>query len=398
MINAVKEKSEAYFEDTVQFLRDIVAIPSFSGEERAVIERTKTEMEKLGYDEVIVDSLGNCLGRIGSGKRAIAFDGHVDTVGVGNKDLWSVDPFRGTFTEGRIYGRGSCDQKGGLASAVYAGRIIKDIGVPDDVSVWVAATVLEEEFEGLNWKYIIEEDKIRPDAVILTEPSDLKIKIGHKGRIDLKIRVEGVSCHGSTPDLGDNAIYKITPIITDIEQLHKNLPENESFGKGSIAVTDIRSTSPAINAIADSSEIVLDRRLIPGETLESVIKELESLPSFQKAGAKVILPEFEVKSYTGLEYRAKPYYATWIMENNHPLVENALMTYKEIFLEQAETGVWNFSTDGVVTKGIFDIPTIGFGPGDDRTAHTPDEYIPAEHLKKAAEFYASLVYNWSKQR
>ncbi|MCP4724157.1 MAG: YgeY family selenium metabolism-linked hydrolase [bacterium] len=393
MINMQNKMNDTYYEESLNFLRDIIAIPSFSGEEGPVLERIRIEMERLGFDEVFIDPLGNLLGRFGSGRRIIAFDGHVDTVGIGNEDLWTVDPFKGAFRDGKIYGRGSCDQKGGLVSAIYAARTAKDIGIPEDYSILVAATVLEEEFEGLNWKYIIEENKIVPETVILTEPSGLKIRIGHKGRIDMKIRIEGISCHGSTPDLGENAIYKMIPLVSEIEQLHRELPEIKLFGKGSIAVTDIRSTSPAINAIADSSEIMLDRRLIPGDTLESAMKELQELPSFKKAGAKIILPEFEVGSYTGLKYKANPFNASWMMEENHPIVQKALDSYQEIFGEKTEPGVWSFSTNGVGTKGLFDIPTIGFGPGDDKLAHTPDEYIPAEEIKKAAEFYTALIYN-----
>ncbi len=392
MTDRLRELSGMYFEESVKFLRDIIAIPSLSGEESSVIERISGQFEKLGFDEIYIDLLGNLTARMGFGKKIIAFDGHVDTVGIGNESLWTVDPFNGAYKDGKIYGRGACDQKGGLVSAIYSAKMAKEIGIPEDYSVMVAATILEEEFEGLNWKYIIEEDKTVPEAVILTEPSKLKIRIGHKGRIDMKIRVEGVSCHGSTPDLGENAIYKMMPLVNEIEKLHKNLPEKELFGKSSIAVTDIRSTSPAINAIADSAEIMLDRRLIPGESLESAIKELEQLPSFKNSGAKVILPEFEINSYTGLKYKANPFYSTWIMEEDHPLVRNALNSYMDVFGENTEPGVWSFSTNGVGTKGLFDIPTIGFGPGDDRLAHTPDEYIEAEEIRKATEFYTSLIF------
>ncbi|MFC1553059.1 YgeY family selenium metabolism-linked hydrolase [candidate division KSB1 bacterium] len=393
MKNKIIDIADTHTNDIIKFLREITAIPSFSGEEGQVIDRIKSEMEKIGFDDIFVDPLGNLLGRLGSGEKILAFDGHCDTVGIGNQDLWTCDPFKGGFEKGLIFGRGCCDQKGGIASMIYAAKILKEIGIPENKTIWFVVSVLEEEFEGLNWKYIIEEDKIIPNAVILTEPSNLQIRTGHKGRIDIKIRTEGISCHGSTPELGENAIYKMVPIVTEIEQLNINLPEKPVFGKGSVAVTEIKSTAPAINAVADSAEIHLDRRLTSGETLESSIKELEELPSFKNGKAKIKIPAFEVKSYTGLRYNAEAFYATWDMQKDHPLVKSAIKTYQDIFKVAAETGIWNFSTNGVATKGIFDIPTIGFGPGDDKYAHTPDEQIPVDHLSIAAGFYTLLVHN-----
>ena len=209
--------------EITEFVREIVRIPSLSGEEGEVIERIKEEMIRAGYEDISVDPMGNLVGRIGSGARILAIDGHCDTVDVGNLDTWEVDPYAAELRDGVIFGRGAVDQKGGLASAIYAGRIIREIGVPEDLSLLVVASVYEEEAEGLSWQYIIRESGIRPEAVLLTEPTDMRICIGQRGRMEMKVMVAGISSHGSAPDRGVNAIYKIAPIIQEIERLHERL-------------------------------------------------------------------------------------------------------------------------------------------------------------------------------
>jgi putative selenium metabolism hydrolase len=380
--------------DVVKFLREIIAVPSLGGREEAVVRRIKEEMLKIGYDKVWVDPLGNLMGIIGSGERIIALDGHCDTVGIGNPDNWQWDPFEGKYRDHIIYGRGACDQKGGLASAVYAGKILNEIGVPDGVSLLVVASVLEEDYEGLCWQYILKNSNIKPEVVLLTEPGNLEIKIGQRGRMEMKVKTRGVSCHGSAPDRGENAIYKIAPIIRDIQQLDKKLQSSSILGKGTIAATEVSSTAPSLCAVADSAVLHLDRRLTEGETMETCLKEIENLPSVKAVDARVTTPEHQVKSYTGLIYPIKAYYPMWVMDRAHPLVQGALGVYEKQFAQKAPVGVWNFSTNGVAIKGMFDIPTIGFGPGREELAHTPGEHIHEDELIRAMEFYAAFVRNF----
>jgi len=391
MKEKIEQIAESLKEDVVKFLREIITIPSMSGKEEAVIQRIKKEMEKIGYHKVRIDPMGNLLGIMGSGKRIIALDGHCDTVGVGNPDTWEFDPFKGDYHDNIIYGRGACDQKGGLASAIYAGKILKEIGIPDNISLLVTASVLEEDFEGLCWQYIINEGKIRPEAVLLTEPSNLQIKIGQRGRMEMKVKTRGISSHGSTPERGENAIYKIAPIIRDIEQLNKKLHSKSILGKGTITATDVMSTAPSLCAVADSAALHLDRRLTGGETMDSSVNEILNLPSVKTVDAGVTVPEYNIKSYTGLVYPVKAYYPMWLMEETHPLVRSAERAYQEQFSQKAEVGVWAFSTNGVVTKGGEDIPTIGFGPGKEEFAHTPYDQVSEDDLVKAMEFYAAFI-------
>jgi putative selenium metabolism hydrolase len=395
MRRRIAQIAESLKEDVIKFLREIIAIPSMSGKEEVVIQRIKKEMEKIGYHSIWIDPLGNLLGIIGSGNRIIALDGHCDTVGVGNPDTWEFDPFKGDYHDNIIYGRGACDQKGGLASAIYAGKILKEIGIHHNISLLVTASVLEEDFEGLSWQYILDEDKIKPEAVMLTEPSNLEIRIGQRGRMEMKVKTRGISCHGSAPERGENAIYKIAPIIRDIEQLNKELPikSQSLLDKGTVTVTNVRSSAPSLCAVPDSATLHLDRRLVKGETMETSVKEISSLPSVsvKASDIQITVPEYSIKSYTGLVYPVKAYYPMWLMEKTHPLVQCAERAYQKQFSKKAEVGVWAFSTNGVVTKGRRDIPTVGFGPGKEEFAHTPNDQVSINDLVEAMKFYAAFV-------
>jgi putative selenium metabolism hydrolase len=393
-MNDILKLAESIESELVQFLRDVVKMPLGSGKEGPVIERIKKEMEKIGYDEVKVDKLGNLFGRLGSGPRVLAIDGHCDVVDIGNRDNWTVDPTGDEIIDGELYGRGACDQKGGLTCAVYAGKVLKEVGVPKDVTLWVVASVMEEDCDGMCWKYIIEEDQFKPEAVLITEPTNLNIYRGHRGRLEMKVQTSGVSCHGSAPERGVNAIYKMSPIIEEIEALHPRLKDDAFLGKGSITVTDIRSTSPSLCAVADSCTIHLDRRLTAGETIESALAEIRKLPAFQKAEAKAWVPDYTVPSYTGLHYGMPSYFPTWVLEENHPVLKSAVKSYTNLFNSKPKLGKWTFSTNGVGIMGMFGIPTLGFGPGDEVQAHAPNERIPVDHLHKAVAFYAEFVRNF----
>ncbi len=398
MKEKIEELASIYKEDLTEFLRDIVSIPSMNGDEGAVILRIEKEMNKLEYDEVWIDGLGNLFGRIGNGSRLLVIDGHTDTVGVGNPENWTVDPFSAEIKDGFLYGRGAADQKGGLASAVYAGKIVKEAGIPDDVSLIVAATVLEEDQEGISWQFILEEKNVFPDAVLLTEPSELGIRIGQRGRVEIKIETKGVSSHGSAPDRGENAIYKMAPVIKEIEQLNGRLKDDKILGKASITISEIKSTAPSLCAVADSASVHLDRRLTTGETFETAIEEIRNLDSVRKSGAKVSCPDYNVLSYTGQKKFVKAYFPTWLMDKNDPLVHAAGETFVRLYNKEPEIGTWVFSTNGVTTKGIYDIPTIGFGPGEERYAHAPDERIRIDEVVSAVAFYAIFVRLWGDKR
>jgi len=380
----------------VKFMQDIVRIPSLSSREGAVIQRIREEMEGLDYDEVTMDPMGNLLGRIGSGQLVIALDGHVDTVDVGDPSLWERDPHSGEIEDGILYGRGSSDMKGGVASSVYAGALLKQNGLPEEITLYVTATVQEEDCDGLCWQYIVEEDGLRPDLVVITEPTSLCIYRGQRGRMEMEVHTSGISCHGSAPERGDNAIYKMAGIIADIENLNERLVPRDPLGKGSITISEIRSTSPSLCAVADGCTIHLDRRLTTGETEETSLAEILALPSVLAAGATVTLLEYAVPSHTGLSYPTRKYYPSWETPASDPAIKLAKKAYVEAFGQEPETGFWTFSTNGVATAGMHGIPTIGFGPGHEHFAHAPNEQTEVEHLVRSTAFYAALVNTLAK--
>lgn len=379
-----------YTPGMVRFLRDMIAIPSESADERAVIHRVGDEMAAAGFDEVKTDGLGNILGRVGSGRTIVALDGHVDTVGVGDRSTWSRDPYKGELKDGIVFGRGAGDQEGGVAAAVYGARILRDLAPDDDYQVWVTATVMEEDCDGLCWQYILREHVLSPAVVVITEPTNLGVYRGHRGRMELEVRTQGRSCHGSAPERGINAIYKMAPIIADIERLNERLSAHADpfLGHGSVTISEIRSTSPSLCAVADSSAVHLDRRLTAGETLESAVAEVESLPSVKKNEATVTVLDYARPSYTGLTYPTKKYYPTWVLEETDPAVVAAVCAGQQALGVRPAVGKWTFSTNGIATCGLFGVPTVGFGPGHEIYAHSPEDQCPVAHLTQAAAFYA----------
>jgi len=386
----IVEQAESYRSEISAFLRDMIRIPSESCEEEKVVLRIKEEMEKLGFDKIEIDEMGNILGYIGHGSHVIAMDAHIDTVGVGDESLWDYDPFEGYEDDEIIVGRGSSDQEGGMASMVYAGKIIKDLGLEDDYTLVITGTVQEEDCDGLCWHYILEEDDIKPEFVVITEPSSCNIYRGHRGRMEMKVSTHGVSCHGSAPERGDNAIYKMAPIINELKALHPNLTPHDFLGKGSLTVSEIFYSSPSRCAVADGCSISIDRRLTAGESWQFAVQQVKNLPAVNEAEAEVEMYKYERPSYTGLKYPIDAYFPTWLIEEEHPVCQTTVEAYKELFKEEPLVDKWTFSTNGVSIMGRHGIPCIGFGPGHEDQAHAPNEKTWKSELVKAAAVYAAV--------
>jgi len=384
----------------VRFLRDMIAIPSESGGERPVIERVRAEMAAAGFDEITVDGMGNILGRVGTGPVVIALDAHVDTVGVGDPSTWTRDPYRGELKDGVIYGRGAGDMEGGFAASVYGARIAQELGLLDGVQLWVTGTVMEEDCDGLCWQYILREKVLTPDVVVITEPTNLGVYLGHRGRMEMEVRTQGLSCHGSALERGINAVYKMAPIVADIERLNDRLAVGADpfLGKGSVTISEIRSTSPSLCAVADSCTIHLDRRLTRGETLDAAVAQVEALPGVKAAGGTVTVLDYAIPSYTGLVYPTRKYYPTWLMDESDPAIRAAVEAAGDALGRPPLVGKWTFSTNGIATRGMHGVPTVGFGPGDEVYAHTPSDQCPVDHLTRAAHFYAVFPMRFASSR
>ena len=386
----ILELSQRYGELTAFNLSELVKIKSPSLGEKAVAERLVEQMKAAGFDEVTVDGLGNVIGRIGHGKRVLAFDGHLDTVDVGNTANWSFDPFCGDIRDGYVYGRGAADQKGGVASMVTAGRILKELSLDRDLTVYFVGSVIEEDCDGLCWKYIIEEDGIRPEVVVSTEPTDGGLYRGQRGRMEIEVTFRGVSCHGSAPERGKNAIYMASRACLAVENLNERLPCDEFLGKGSVTITEFVSGSPSLCAVSDYARIHLDRRLTWGETKESAMAQVEEI--VQGENAAVVVPNYEETAYTGKRYGMEKYYPTWKWPEDHASVQSGAQAYEALFGKPPRIGKWTFSTNAVTISGMYGIPAIGFGPGQEAMAHAPNEKTSIEDLVNAAAFYALYAF------
>ena len=423
----IKSSAEGYEKQMTKFLRDLVAIPGESAEEEKVVKRIAEEMRAVGFDKVEIDPQGNVLGYMGTGKTLIGFDAHIDTVGIGNRANWNFDPYEGYETETEIGGRGTSDQLGGIVSSVYGAKIMKDLGLLNDqYTALVVGSVQEEDCDGLCWEYIIKEDGVKPEFVVSTEPTDGGIYRGQRGRMEIRVDVQGVSCHGSAPERGDNAIYKMAEILMNIRDLNENdaaddkevkglvkmldekynpqWKEANFLGRGTVTTSQIFYTSPSRCAVADSCSISLDRRMTAGETWESCLEEIRQLPAVKKYNATVSMYNYDRPSYTGLVYPIECYFPTWVIPEDHIVTKAMEEAYEGLYgttrlgsVETIEarkarplTDKWTFSTNGVSIMGRNGIPVIGFGPGAEAEAHAPNEKTWKEDLVRCAAVYATL--------
>ena len=429
----IKEAAQAYLPAMTKFLRDLIAIPSESCEEEGVVKRTIAEMEALGFDKAEIDPEGNALGWMGTGEKIIAFDGHIDTVGIGNIANWEHDPYEGYETDDIIYGRGGSDQEGGVVSAVYGAKIMKDLDlIPEGYKILVVASVQEEDCDGLCWQYIHKEDGITPEFVVSTEPTDGGIYRGHRGRMEIRVDVHGVSCHGSAPERGDNAIYKMADILQDVRALNENTatdadeikglvkmldpkynPEHwedaRFLGRGTCTTSQIFYTSPSRCAVADSCAISVDRRMTAGETYQSCLDEIRNLPACKKYAkdVQVSMYMYDRPAWTGLKYETECYFPTWINKETAAHVQALADAHKALFGEErigSPTAMdkrhrplidkWTFSTNGVSIQGRYGIPCVGFGPGAESQAHAPNEITWKQDLVTCAALYAAVPMNY----
>ncbi len=397
--NPLHAAAKKYEKQMVRFLRDLIAIPSESAEEGPVIARIRQEMEATGaFDKIWTDKLGNLLaqvGKPGKGKKLIAIDAHVDTVGVGNRDEWQHDPYKGKVADGKVWGRGAGDQEGAIPAMVYAAKIMQDLKLDlSEYYLLLTCTVMEEDCDGLCWQYIVQEDKIRPDVVVVTDSTNCNILRGQRGRMEIGVTCDGKSCHGSMPEKGDNAVYKIAKVVREIEALNERLPRDEFLGKATITVSYIDCKTPSLCAVPGQAYIHLDRRLTVGDTKQSAVAEVKDAVKRAGVKAKVEVLRYSRPSYTGLEYETEKYFPTWCFEEDSLPVQAAVKSYREILGKPPVVHRWTFSTNAVSIAGMYGIPCVGFGPAPENVAHTVNDSVPIDHLVDCAAFYAGFGQNY----
>jgi putative selenium metabolism hydrolase len=374
--------------DIVRFLREMIAIPAESGREGERCERVRREYEALGFDEVFFDALGNVVARIGDGPLKILMDGHIDCVGVGDREAWTFDPFEGKLENGEVWGRGAVDELPGIACMAYGAALAKKRGLPPDVTLYLTASVMEEDCDGYCMLHLIEKEGIRPDVVVIGEPTDLGVYRGHRGRVEATITTRGVSAHAAHPERGVNALYKLAPILLDIEALNERLPSDDFLGKGTVVASQLECTSASLNAVPAAARLYLDRRLTAGETVEGALAEIRALPGLGDAVVEVL--QYDASSWRGERARQEKFFPAWVMPEDHALVQGLAEAVAVVTGGRPRISRWSFSTNGVATMGRHGIPTAGFAPGREELAHGTEEHVRVDDLVTAAAVY-SLV-------
>ena len=387
-------------ESLIAFCQRALQTPSFSGRERQMAELMKDKMLELGFDEAVFDRLGNVIGTI-HGKRpgkTILMDGHIDTVDVIDEAQWTHGPFSGEIADGKIYGRGASDMKGSdcamiTAAARYAEKTGKDFAG----KICVSCTVHEECFEGVSSREITRLAK--PDFVIIGEATTTTVKRGQRGRAEVVVETEGVSCHSSNPEKGVNAVYEMMAVIEEIRKIVPN--EHPLLGKGILELTDIISKPyPGASVVPSLCRATFDRRTLVGEdegvilgqVNEAIARAQEKHPGLK---ARCYLAEGEEKCWTGETIRAKRYFPAWVVDEDSELVQGAMKGLKDAGIE-AKLSHFAFCTNGSSFCGEACIPCIGYGPSLESLAHVRDEYIEIDQLTKACKGFECILAQLTK--
>jgi len=377
-----------------QFLADLIGIRSYTGQEGPAVERTLRELRAIGCDEVWRDTAGNALGRLGHGPRLILYDAHLDTNEVADEREWPHPPLTPTVAGGAMWGLGASDCKGGVAAIVYGAAILKKLGLSGDFTLLVMGATLEEDAEGFALRSLVERDGVRPEVVLLAEATDLSLRRGQRGRCEVRVRTSGKAAHASQPQLGESALLKMLPVIQALEAMNPGLPEHPLFGRGNQVVTLIEGPNTP-NSVPSWCEVAVDRRMVPGETSDSVLGGIRAV--VEPLGATARIPDQPVLTHTGQHLDGPSFFPGWLLDEHHPLVSAGLATGAALWGAPPAVGVWRFSTDGTYSAGAAGLPTLGFGPEEERFVHAADDQVDLLKLQKAAAFYALFPFLYASQ-
>lgn len=374
----------------IGFMRELCAIPSIMGNIGAVGQRVIDEMNRLGFESTRFDRMGNVLGRVGMGPTVLVYDSHLDTVDVGDRSDWAWDPFAGKVENGVLYARGAGDEKQSTPGMLYGLAIARDLGLLEGFTVYYFGN-MEEDCDGQSCQALVEVEGIRPDYVVVGEPTEMNVYRGHKGRVELKVTAKGRSVHAASNQLGENAIYKLIPMLAGIRDLNDQLHIDPFLGQGRITASIIQSRSPSLNAVPDECTLYVDRRLTFGETKEEALAQVEALiPHDERDKVKVEIMQYDTPSYTGFVFPVEKYFPAWALDEAHPFVQAGLATSRILWGGTPKTGRLNFSTNAIYWMGKAKIPTIIFAAGLETTAHSLLDQVPLDDMVRAAEWYALL--------
>jgi len=402
MLEAVRRLRQEW----IDFTSGAIAIPSFAGQEEEMARYVLAALEKMGA-EASVDGAGNVLGFIrGTGQGPnVMLNSHLDVVPAGNLTHWlPYEPFKAALDgEGNLIGRGASDLKAGLTAQLFAFRLIKeaaDSGAPLPGDLCFAGVVHEESAEMMGMEYLLEttlpEMGWRCDLVYLCEPSSGDVALGHRGKVELVVTTHGRAAHSSQPKEGINALQKMLPVLEAIfGRMQTDLKSHPVLGESSMTVTDCIVRPGALSIIPDSCEISIDRRYMPGETIDDLMARFDALfKELQEADPEfraTVQPRvFVERTYTGVEKAMKKYHPPWVTAQDHPLMIKTLDALRAAG-QSPRTKYWKFGTDGSMSAGIHGIPTIGYSGAEEKWAHQPKEQVSVDAMLGTIEGYVSIL-------
>ncbi|WP_291329446.1 YgeY family selenium metabolism-linked hydrolase [Desulfovibrio sp. UCD-KL4C] len=401
MLSKFNELSEAMRDDVIAFTQKLIQTPSISGEEETLAKLTVEKMKELGYDEVFIDDIGNVVGIIkgeGSGP-SVMYNSHMDHVDPGDLSNWKYDPYGGEIVDGYVHGRAASDVKSGMAAQIYAGALLKKAGVPLKGDFIYTGVVQEEPAEMYGMAYLcnntFKERGITFDAMISSEATSMNLYLGHRGRIEMEVTTKGRTSHGSAPWRGVNAVYKMMPVIEEVQKLYEKLPEDKFLGQASLALTIIDCKPGFLSIIPDVCTVALDRRLIRGETKEDAIGQIQEIldrlaaadPDFK---AEVNVRTVHETSYKGISADCEKYMNPWAIEEDDAMVVKCVEALNAIG-QKPGFGKWDFGTDASHITGVMGIPSIGYSPMEEEYAHTPYDCCKVDNIVKAVAGNAAIA-------
>lgn len=389
MVQRIRDVVTLRREQILSFAQELVQIESKTGSEEAVARAVEAKMKALSFDDVHIDQTGNVIGCVGTGSTSILFDAHMDTVDVIDADEWSHAPFGGEIVNGNLYGRGAVDMKGALAISIYAAVIARDLCLLEGKRVFVAASVMEEDYDGVAVYRLLLENDIHPDYAIFGEATSMDICRGHNGRALVEITVHGKAAHGSRPEVGINPVYKLQTVVQRIEQLAKELSRQQGE-HGTLALTNLCCVTASNNSVPHSASVILDRRLCAREDIQTVEREIDGILAGVDGSWHIC--DIPGRSWTGEPVLLHAYLPAWEIPEDSALIRSAQNACENVLGTTAKCVKLGYTTDAVATAGKLNIPTIVLGPGDAANAHGTDEYCPVDELLQACEVYVHLCH------
>ncbi|NLF50223.1 MAG: YgeY family selenium metabolism-linked hydrolase [Leptolinea sp.] len=384
----VNTNEKSINKDLIEFTQHLVRTRSFSGEEGELAKIIERRMKTLGFDDVTTDRWGNVIGQVGNGNKTILFDSHMDTVQVHDEELWDEPPFSGTIKDGFLWGRGSVDMKSGLAASVYAAAVAKNSGWLDGKTVFIVCSTLEEDCDGEALKHALETIEKTPDFGVICEPSSNMISTGHKGKAQIIITSSGISAHGSAPEKGKNAVYEMAEIIQRVEHTNNSLM-TQPGRHGTLVLSAISSKSVSLNAVPSECRIYLDRRMVVGETEQTICEEMDKIIAGKEAVWEI--DTMHRNTWTGEPIVYRPLHPAWEISSDHELIKAFVGACCDATgFEPVAFDYWDFSTDAVALVSQ-KIPVIGLGPGEHKLAHMRNEKCSVKQIMEACSLYGRAI-------